>query len=92
MKDTPQSNTDWRNAYPLSTFTGRTKKELEEFISQLLEAEKKRWREEVESMKVTVKDIHPDVTLSPLDEDTVLWVMRKSGYNQAINAILQKLS
>lgn len=79
-KDTPQSNTDWRELEQLSEkihhlyceqyikdngkpywtngdyslLDERTKeydRNIARFISQLLEAEKKRWREEVESMR-----------------------------------------
>lgn len=63
--DTPQSDTDWREEFDeLFEFDGvwykgqrHWKKGVKEnlvksFISQLLEAEKKRWRSEVEGMKL----------------------------------------
>jgi hypothetical protein len=37
---------DWKEQYPLSTFSGRTRKELEEFIDSLLAAERRKVREE----------------------------------------------
>lgn len=41
---------DWKNLYPLNTFSGEQKKELKTFISSLLEKQKKELLEEIDKI------------------------------------------
>ena len=66
-------------------------KEFEDYIADKY-ISKERVREVVESMKKTVKDLHPEATLSTLDEDTAFFVIEKDGYNKALNDILATLT
>lgn len=81
-KDNPQSNTDWRERVleemNARRVDGKTYIDSEWLLSQLLEAEKKRWREEVEQLRKT-----------PYNEERESVAIY---YNQALDAVLQKLS
>ena len=39
---------NWKNAYPINTFTGKTQMELIGFIESLLKANDDAWREKIE--------------------------------------------
>lgn len=95
-KDTPQSNTDWREQlFEVGAYINANSDDADElvtFISQLLEAEKKRWREELvnyaEGMILPVEDNAPRNSVG---------VQKKRYYNKALQrfikeAVLQKLS
>ena len=45
---------DWKNLYPLNTFSGEQKKELETFIYSLLEEKKKEVLEKVLKINIDV--------------------------------------
>lgn len=93
-KDTPQSNMHWLayitwlgspdaermpdgERFDCLIFAAQNE---EKQVSQLLEAEKKRLREEVEELKLLEAAVNPE---------RLNW---KRGYNSGIDAVLQKLS
>jgi len=49
---------NWKNAYPINTFTGKTQMELIGFIESLIQANDKKWRERLD--KVIENNKNPD--------------------------------
>ena len=42
--------TNWKNAYPINTFTGKTQMELIGFIESLLQANDDKWKERIKEL------------------------------------------
>jgi len=47
--------TNWKNAYPINTFTGKTQMELIGFIESLLQANDDAWRSKVLELKAILE-------------------------------------
>lgn len=96
---TPQSNTDWREEFDRLKITGigawktsADRNTIKSFISQLLEAEKKRWREEVEKLYVEPTESDDGYMTGLTEANERLSHNKRIAYNQALDAVLQKLS
>lgn len=93
MKDTPQSNTDWREDFYLWFTARKGKKDIADYfdiiISQLLEAEKKRWCKEVEGMR---EEIPSNWNNPPKGSQAEQAKRDKETHNETLAAVLQKLS
>lgn len=53
--------TNWRDQYPLSTFTGETKKELIDFIENQISAAEQRVAKEITEKIVRIKEMVEEV-------------------------------
>ena len=95
----PMENKNWREQYPLTTFTGETRKEIEPLIESILKSKQEEIEGKIESIYQRRKMQLPSHSVANIrgsevmceierDEDAKsIWIAQNSrtdGYNQAL--------